>query len=124
MAKLSTWSDSRTAALYLGKCTPKHLNEELGVNLERRANTVHGTTARGGGWLYHRHDLERARAIMEALGCSASKAVWLLVGIRQLGKRELLPHLVATLEDAIKAEADEAVRGVLDNTRRLRNERR
>lgn len=104
MSKLAEWSDSRTAAIFLGKCTPKHLNEELGLSLTRRANTRFGTTARGGGWLYHRHDLQRARAIMDSLGCSASKAVWLLSGIRELGKRAMLAELVLTLDEAVKRE--------------------
>lgn len=102
--KLEEWNDARTAALFLKPCTPKYLTEEIGVSLERRSSNRHSaSSARGGGYLYHRHDLERVRAIMDALGCSASKAVWLLLGIRRLGERAMLPHLSQTLEDSTKA---------------------
>lgn len=118
---LPEWSDARAAAIYLKPCTPKHLNEEIGHNLERRSGNKPGTlTARGGGWLYHRHDLQRVRAIMDALGCKARQAVWLLWGIRQLGEREILPHLLVTLEQAIAADArDAAVAAGVSHARRF-----
>lgn len=104
--QLPEWSDSRTAALFLRPCTPKHLNEELGASLTRKSGNRFGTGhARSGGWWYHRHDLERVRAIMDALGCSANKAVWLLLGIRTLGSRKLLEHLELTLDDSINRVA-------------------
>jgi hypothetical protein len=114
LIKLTLWNDARTAALYLKPCTPKYLNDEIGAQLTRQsANRPGAETARGGGWLYHRHDLERLRAIMDALGCNASKAVWLLHGIRTLGKRAMLPHLALTLEEATKEEAELAARAAI-----------
>ncbi len=104
---LPEWSDARSAAIFLKPCTAKHLNEELGHNLTRQSNNRPGTlTARGGGWLYHRHDLERVRAIMDALGCKPARAVWMLFGIRTLGARKMLPYLELTLDE----ERDEARR--------------
>ncbi len=117
--QLAIWSDARTAALFLKPCTPKHLNEELGHNLTRESNNRPGTlSARGGGWLYHRHDLQRVRAIMDALGCKPARAVWLLWGIRELGSRKMLPHLELTLEEATRREGAEAARELVATDRR------
>lgn len=104
---LIEWNDARTAALFLNT-TPKNLNEELGHNLERKTANRPGTlTARGGGWLYHRHDLERVRAIMDALGCPTRKAIELLHGIRRLGERRMLEELLITLQTTIEREKNE-----------------
>ena len=87
--------DARSAAIYLKPCTPKHLNEHLGVFLERKTANRPGTrTARSGGWLYAEHDLERVRAIMNALGCKPLKAAWLFHAIKVLEGRGLIPELV------------------------------
>lgn len=91
---LPEWSDARTAAIFLKPCTPKHLNEEIGPFLTRESgNTFNQTHARGGGWQYHRHDLERVRAIMDALGCKALKAAWLFAAMKVLTARQMLPYL-------------------------------
>lgn len=96
---LPEWVDARTAAIFLKPCTPKHLNEELGPMLTRESGNRPGTrTARSGGWYYHRHDLERVRAIMEALGCKPLKAAWLFHSIRELGERGMIAYLGAELE--------------------------
>lgn len=88
---LPEWTDARTAAIFLKPCTPKHLNEELGPLLRRETANRPGTrTARSGGWRYHRDDLERVRAIMEALGCTPLRAAQHLHAIRTLEDRELL----------------------------------
>lgn len=103
MHELAEWSDARTAALFLKPCTPKHLNEELGPMLERESGNRPGTrTARSGGWYYARHDLERVRAIMDALGCRAQKATWLFHSIKQLGARGMIPYLSAVIDKQAK----------------------
>lgn len=100
MHELDEWSDARTAAIFLRPCTPKHLNEELGPMLTRESGNRPGTrTARSGGWYYARHDLERVRAIMDALGCRALKAAWLFHSIKQLGARGMIAYLGAVLND-------------------------
>jgi hypothetical protein len=92
---LLEWSDARTAALYLRPCTPKFLNEELGPFLTREsANRPGAITARSGGWLYHRHDLERVRAIMTTLGYKPLAAARLFGAIKTLEARELLPYML------------------------------
>jgi hypothetical protein len=74
---------------------PKHLNEELGPLLNRKSGNRFGTHhARSGGWFYHRHDLERVRAIMDSLGCRALKAVWLFHAMKVLSTRNLVPFLL------------------------------
>lgn len=105
MERLAEWNDARSAAIFLKPCTPKHLNEELGPMLRRQSANRPGTrTARSGGWLYHRHDLERVRAIMDALGCRALKAAWLFHSIKILGELEMLPHLTAELDNTTAAK--------------------
>lgn len=95
---LTEWSDARTAAIFLKPCTPKHLNEELGVYLNREsANRPGSRTARSGGWRYHRADLERVRAIMDALGCAPLRAAQHFHAIKTLRDRELL-ELVLSAE--------------------------
>lgn len=106
--ELLEWSDARTAAIYLKPCTARFLNEEIGSNLTRKANNRPGTvTARGGGWLYHRHDLERVRAIMESLGCRAHRAASLLQQLKELSRRQMLAYL---LEDVSLTSQDDATR--------------
>lgn len=106
MERLEEWSDARTAAIFLAPCMPKHLNEELGPMLERKTGNKPGTrTARSGGWLYHRHDLERVRAIMDALGCRALKATWLFHAMKVLSRRELVPFLLEEIERNATREA-------------------
>jgi hypothetical protein len=96
---LPEWCDARAAAIFLRPCTPKHLNEELGPMLYRKTGNKPGTrTAGSGGWLYHRHDLERVRAVMDALGCKPLKAAWLFRSIKVLGERRMLPYLAQELE--------------------------
>ena len=105
---LTEWSDARSAAIFLKPCTPKHLNEELGQYLTRESgNTFNTTHARSGGWWYHRHDLERVRAIMDALGCRALKAAWLFHAMKQLHKRQMLDFLSEELATNVKREAAE-----------------
>lgn len=103
---LPEWSDARSAALFLKPCTPKHLNEELGIYLRRETGNRPGTrTARSGGWRYHREDLERVRAIMDALGCSALRAAQHFHAIRTLDARELLELMLGgELEQTIARE--------------------
>lgn len=92
--ELEEWSDARTAALFLKPCTPKHLNEELGTMLQRESANRPGTrTARSGGWRYHRDDLSRVRAIMDALGCAPLRATQYLHALRVLRDRELIEFL-------------------------------
>lgn len=96
--RLPEWSDARTAALFLKPCTPKHLNEEVGIFLLREsANRPGARTARGGGWLYHREPLERVRAIMDALGVKPLRAAQHFHAIRTLNERELLGLIVGEL---------------------------
>lgn len=103
---LTEWSDARTAAIFLKPCTPKHLNEELGIYLRRESANRPGTrTARSGGWRYHRDDLERVRAIMDALGCAALRAAQHFGAIKTLRDRELLELLLgAELEQTVERE--------------------
>jgi hypothetical protein len=106
MERLAEWSDARSAAIFLKPCTPKHLNEELGQYLTRKSGNVFNQThARSGGWQYHKHDLERVRAIMDALGCRALKAAWLFHAIKELGRRGALPHLTEELKTTVNREA-------------------
>lgn len=114
---LAEWSDARTAALFLKPCTPKHLNEDVGQYLQRESgNTFNRTHARGGGWRYHRGDLERVRAIMDALGCSPLKAAQHLRAMRTCEDRELTEWLLerelrATLKrDAAQIDIDEKLK--------------
>lgn len=91
LERLPEWSDARTAALFLKPCTPEVLNRHLGPMLRREsANRPGSRTARSGGWRYHRDDLERVRAIMDATGCAALKAAQHLHAIRTLRDRKLL----------------------------------
>lgn len=93
---LNEWNDARAAAIFLKPCTPRTLNEELGPYLRRETGNRPGTrTARSGGWRYHRDDLERVRAIMDALGCSALRAAQHLHAIRTLEDRALLEHMLS-----------------------------
>lgn len=63
--------------------------------LRRESANKPGTrTARSGGWLYHRDDLERVRAIMDALGCAPLRGAQILHAIRTLKARELVEWLV------------------------------
>lgn len=104
---LLEWVDARSAALFLKPCMPKHLNEELGPMLLRKTANRPGTlTARSGGWLYHRHDLERVRAIMDSLGAKPLKAVQLFHAMKELSTREMLPYLLEELESNIQQSAD------------------
>ena len=99
MEILGEWIDARSAAIFLRPCTPKHLNENVGPMLTRKTGNKPGTrTARSGGWLYHRHDLKRVRAIMDALGCKAQRAAWLFHSIKVLGERRMLPFLSKEIE--------------------------
>jgi hypothetical protein len=85
---LTEWSDARTAAIFLKPCTPKHLNEELGIYLRRESANRPGTrTARSGGWRYLREDLVRVRAIMDSLGCSPLRAAQHFHAIKVLRDR-------------------------------------
>lgn len=103
---LTEWSDARTAALFLKPCTPKHLNEELGIYLRRESANRPGTrTARSGGWKYHRHDLERVRAIMDALGCAPLRAAQHFHAIKTMQDRGLLEFMLEKeLDQTIKRE--------------------
>jgi hypothetical protein len=106
MSELTEWSDARTAAIFLKPCTPKHINEELGVYLRRESANRPGTrTARSGGWRYHREDLERVRAIMDALGCSPLRAAQHFHAIKTLAARDLLELMFAgQLEETLAKE--------------------
>ncbi len=105
---LLEWSDARTAALFLRPCMPKHLNEELGPMLNRKSANRPGTlSARSGGWLYHRHDLERVRAIMDSLGAKPLKAVQLFHSMKELDERQMMPYLLETLEETLQQEASQ-----------------
>ena len=107
MQRLAEWSDARTAALFLKPCTPKHLNEELGPMLRRESANRPGTrTARSGGWRYHRDSLERVRAIMDALGCSALAAARHLHAMRTCDDRQLTEWLLEReLKETLKRDA-------------------
>lgn len=117
MERLAEWSDARTAALFLRPCTPRYLNEELGTMLRRESANRPGTRyATSGGWRYHRDDLERVRAIMDALGCAAFAATRHLHAMRTLSDRKLLEWLLEhelrkTLErDAAQIDIDEKLK--------------
>ncbi len=102
---LLEWSDARTAALFLKPCTPKHLNEELGTMLRRKTANRPGTiTARSGGWLYLRHDLERVRAIMDSLGAKPLLAARLFHAMKELNERQMMPYLLETLDSTLQQE--------------------
>lgn len=106
---LTEWSDARTAAIFLKPCTPKHLNEELGIYLRRESANRPGTrTARSGGWKYHRADLERVRAIMDALGCAPLRAAQHFHAVKTLRDRELLELVLAgELEQTLEREREQ-----------------
>lgn len=119
---LTEWNDARTAALFLKPCTPKHLNEELGPMLKRESANRPGTrTARGGGWRYHRDDLERVRAIMEALGCAPLRAAQFLHAMRVIRDRELLEWLLAR---ELETQIDKSTESQLDIADQLNRKRR
>lgn len=100
---LPEWLDARSAALFLKPCMPKYLNEDLGEMLTRKTANRPGTrSARSGGWLYHRHDLERVRAIMDALGAKPAKAVQLFHAMKTLNARQMIPYLTAELDLALQ----------------------
>ena len=103
---LLEWSDARTAAIFLKPCTPKHLNEHVGLLVRRESANRPGTrTAKSGGWRYHRDDLERVRAIMEALGCAPLRAAQYFHAIKVFKNRGLLEQLLAgALETTIEQE--------------------
>ena len=82
---LPEWSDARSAALFLKPCTPKHLNEELGVFLTRESGNRPGTR-------------------MDALGCSPLRAAQHFHAIRELNARELLVAMLGDLQDSIDRE--------------------
>lgn len=95
MTYLTEWSDARTAALYLKPCTPKHLNELLGGFITRRSGNRPGAlTARSGGWQYHRDDLERVRAIMDAFGVTPLDAARTFARIRGLDDKGALEFIL------------------------------
>lgn len=103
---LLEWSDARTAALFLKPCTPKNLNEELGQYITREnGNRPGARSARYGGWWYHKHDLERVRAIMDALGCTPLRAAQLFGQMKVLREREMLPYLLEELSANSQQEA-------------------
>lgn len=120
---LNVWSDARTAALFLKPCTPKHLNEELGPMLTRESANRPGTrTARGGGWKYHRHDLERVRAIMDATGCAALRAAQHLHVMRVCRDRELVTWLLEA--ELAKQIADKSAETQIDIEDQLHQRRK
>lgn len=95
MTLIGEWHDARAAAGYLRPCMPKHLNEELGPFLTREsANRPGAVTARSGGWLYHRHDLERVRAIMDQLGYKPLAAARLFHALKRLAELDAIPYLL------------------------------
>lgn len=95
MERLKPWSDARTAALFLKPCTPKHLNEELGRYVTRKSGNRFGSGhARSGGWWYARHDLERVRAIMDALGCAPLRAAQYFHVMHAFQDRKILEWLL------------------------------
>jgi len=105
MHTIAEWVDARTAAIFLKPCTPKYFTEQVGPFVERKSSNRPGTiSARSGGWLYHRSDLERLRAIMNALGCRAFKAAWILHSVRELNARNLLPYLSQPLSSTAAKE--------------------
>lgn len=102
---LLEWSDARTAALFLKPCMPKHLNEELGSMLTRKSGNRPGAlTARSGGWLYHREDLQRVRAIMDALGKPPLKATQIFHALKELNRRNMIAYLTEELDLTLQAE--------------------
>lgn len=113
MERLLEWSDARTAALFLKPCTPRYLNEELGPMLRRESANRPGTRyATSGGWRYHRDDLERVRAIMDALGCGAYAATRHLHAMRTCEDRKLMEWLLErelkkTIRDAAQTDIEE-----------------
>jgi hypothetical protein len=73
---LPDWSTTQQACIYLKPCTRKSFAEVVGPLLKRKSGNRPGAQyhARSGGWMYAREDLERVRAIMDALGITASDA--------------------------------------------------
>jgi hypothetical protein len=108
MTYLAEWSDARTAALYLKPCTPKHLNELLGGFITRRSGNRPGAlTARSGGWQYHRDDLERVRAIMDAFGVTPLDAARTFARIRSLNDQGALVFILGrALDTAIEQQKE------------------
>lgn len=119
--RLDEWSDARSAALFLKPCTPEVLNRHLGPMLRREsANRPGSRTARSGGWLYHRDDLERVRAIMEVMGCSPLKAVQHFHMIRRCRDRKLLEWLLEReLVQSIRDDRQLDIDDKLKNRRRF-----
>ena len=75
-AFLPDWATTQQACIYLKPCTRKSFAEVVGPFLKRKSGNRPGAQyhARSGGWLYARSDLEPVRAIMDALGVTASDA--------------------------------------------------
>jgi len=120
---LTEWNATRHAAQFL-RCMPEYLNDKIGHYFVRRnANREGARTARSGGWLYHRHSLERVRAIMDALGVEARRGAELYHAIRTLRDRELLE---AILEGELTGAVPELVRDAdqIDIDDQLKRKRR
>lgn len=114
--KLAEWSDARTAAIFL-RCNVRTLNEEIGKYVERQSGNRFGTpdNARSGGWLYAREDLERVRAIIDAVGCTPVRAAQHLRAIRELGEQAckwiIAREVVANAErDANQLDIDDQLK--------------
>lgn len=122
MQRLPEWSDARTAALFLKPCTVRTLNEEIGKYIKRQSGNRFGTpsNAKSGGWRYFRHDLERVRAIMDALGCPPLRAAQYFHALKVCKDRELIEWL---LEQELEPRRDEAQLDIDDQLKRRRKRR-
>lgn len=97
------WMDTTDAAREIGT-TPKALSTTIGPMLTRQSRSLAGRGARGVGYAYARHDLERVNAIKMALGCNTVEAARILHGIRVLGHNGMLATIEKQLVISLEAE--------------------
>jgi hypothetical protein len=100
-AYLPDWATTHEAWIYLKPCTRKSFAEVVGPLLERKSGNRPGAQyhARSGGWLYARADLERVRAIMDALGVTASDAAKTFHRIKGLADKGAIEWILGRVLD-------------------------
>lgn len=94
------WLDSSDAARELGT-TPKALSTSIGHLLTRQSRSLAGRGARGVGYAYAKHDIQRVNAIKLALGVNTVEAARMLHGIRTLGHKGMLADIEKQLDLAL-----------------------
>lgn len=93
------WLDAKDAARMIGT-TAKHLTEELRPYIDHRSRSLTGRRdARGVGYAYSRHALERVAAIEQALGCGPTKAAQHFYVIKRLNELGQLRYMAEALDN-------------------------